>query len=63
VGHLSLLGRSGPKGRMAVGLFGPKVEGKIISEEKLDFEYIMALEIYIRRFRRNFDMEIFPKFV
>jgi hypothetical protein len=32
VGQLSLLGRSGPKGRMAVGLFGLKVEGKIVSE-------------------------------
>jgi hypothetical protein len=32
VGQLGLLGRSGPKGRMAVGLFGPKVEGKIVLE-------------------------------
>jgi hypothetical protein len=26
------------------------------------FEYTKALEICIRRFRRNFDMRIFPKF-
>jgi hypothetical protein len=32
VGQLGLLGRSGPKGRMVVGLFGVKVEGRIISE-------------------------------
>jgi hypothetical protein len=32
VGQLGLPGRSGPKGRMAVGLFGPKVEGKIVLE-------------------------------
>jgi hypothetical protein len=37
VGKLDLLGRSGPKGRMAVGPFGPKVEGKFFSEYKLDF--------------------------
>jgi hypothetical protein len=30
-GH-SLVGRSGPKGPMVVGLFGTKVEGKIVSE-------------------------------
>jgi hypothetical protein len=54
------LGAKRPDGCWAVWA---KVEGKIISEEKLDFEYIMALEIYIRRFWRNFDTEIFPKFV
>jgi hypothetical protein len=32
VGQRGLLGHSGPKGQVAVGLFGPKVEGKIISE-------------------------------
>jgi hypothetical protein len=32
VGQLGLLGCLGPKGRMAVGLFGPKVEGKFFSE-------------------------------
>jgi hypothetical protein len=32
VGQLGLLGRSGPKGRMAVGPFGPRVEGKFFSE-------------------------------
>jgi hypothetical protein len=28
----------------------------------LIFDYSKALEIYRRRFRRNFDMRIFPKF-
>jgi hypothetical protein len=32
VGRLGLLGRSRPKGRMAVGPFGTKVEGKMVSE-------------------------------
>jgi hypothetical protein len=30
VGWLGLLGCSGPKGRMVVGLFGLNVEGKIV---------------------------------
>jgi hypothetical protein len=36
-------------------------EGKFFFEENLIFEYTKALEI-CRRFRRNFDMRIFPKF-
>jgi hypothetical protein len=32
VSRLRLLGRSGPKGRMAAGPFGLKVEEKIVSE-------------------------------
>jgi hypothetical protein len=31
-GQLGLLVRSGPKGRMALGPFGPKVEGKFFSK-------------------------------
>jgi hypothetical protein len=42
---------------------GPDVTGKkILFRIKFDFEYTMALEICTRRFRRNFDMKIFPKF-
>jgi hypothetical protein len=41
---------------------GRKYE-KRISELKIwIFEFTKALEIYRRRFRRNFDMRIFPKF-
>jgi hypothetical protein len=50
------------KGRMgwlAAGPVGPKLS-KFFSE--FFFKYIKALEIYTRRFRRNFDMKIFPKF-
>jgi hypothetical protein len=38
-------------------------EGKnFFLNKNLIFEYIKALEICRRRFRRNFDMRIFPKF-
>jgi hypothetical protein len=50
-------------GRGWVG--GPKARkgNKRISELKLDFfEFSKALENCRRRFRRNFDMRIFPKF-
>jgi hypothetical protein len=44
-------------------LDGPEVTGKILFRIKFDFfEYTKALEICARRFRRNFDMRIFPKF-
>jgi hypothetical protein len=44
-------------------LDGPEVTGKILFRIKFDFfEYTKALEICTRRFRRNFDMRIFPKF-
>jgi hypothetical protein len=37
VGWLVLLGHSGPKGRMVVGLFRPKVEGKNHFKIKIGF--------------------------
>jgi hypothetical protein len=43
-------------------LDGLKVTGKILFRKKLIFEYTKALEICTRRFKRNFDMRIFPKF-
>jgi hypothetical protein len=40
-----------------------EVKKKGISELKIRFfEFMKALEICRRRFRRNFDMRIFPKF-
>jgi hypothetical protein len=40
---------------------GPNSEEKFFSNKNWIFEFTKALEIY-RRFRRNFDMRIFPKF-
>jgi hypothetical protein len=48
-------------GRLA-GPSGLNSEEKFFSNKKWIFEYTKALEIYRRRFRRNFDMRIFPKF-
>jgi hypothetical protein len=39
----------------------PKVKENSFLNKNLIFEYTKALEIYRRRFRRNFDMRIFPK--
>jgi hypothetical protein len=44
------------------GLGGPNSEKKNSFQIKLDFEFTKALEICRRRFRRNFDIRIFPKF-
>jgi hypothetical protein len=41
---------------------GPKVEEDFFSDKKWIFEFTKALEICRRRFRRNFEMGIFPKF-
>jgi hypothetical protein len=43
------------------GPIGPKVRKHSFPNNNLIFEYTKALEIYRRRFRRNFDMGIFPK--
>jgi hypothetical protein len=65
VGWASACGRRGP-----AGLAGPKAEwagkgSQAESEEEIKiliFEFTKALEICTRRFRRDFDMRIFPKF-
>jgi hypothetical protein len=41
---------------------GPKSEEDSFSNKNWIFEYTKALEICTRRFRRNFDIRIFPKF-
>jgi hypothetical protein len=58
-GQWSRLGQtpSGP-----VRLAGPKAKKKNFFTKNLIFEFTKALEICTRRFRRNFDMRIFPKF-
>jgi hypothetical protein len=40
---------------------GPKSEQNSFSNKNWIFEFSKALEIYTRRFRRNFDMRIFLK--
>ena len=57
--------RRGPRGRvgrLAAGPNGPEVKENSFSNKNLIFYYSEALEICRRRFRRNFDMRIFPKF-
>jgi hypothetical protein len=48
-------------GWLAAGPIGPKVKENYFLNKNLIFEYNKALEICRRRFRRNFDMRIFPK--
>jgi hypothetical protein len=60
--RLGLLGHSGPKGWMGQLAIGPKVEGKPFRNKNWIFKYTRALKICTRRFRRKFDMEVFPKF-
>jgi hypothetical protein len=50
-------GPTGPWGRS-----GPKVMKNSFPNKNLVFDYSKALEFCRRRFRRNFDMRIFPKF-
>jgi hypothetical protein len=45
-----------------LGGSGPKVKKNSFPNKKLIFDYSKALEICRRRFWRNFDMRIFPKF-
>jgi hypothetical protein len=75
VGWLGLPGRSGLGGLArpawpleagwagsATRPIGPKVEEDFFFDKKLIFEFTKALEICRRRFRRNFEVRIFPKF-
>jgi hypothetical protein len=56
-------GLAGPEAGWAVRLAGLKLRKKEFLNKKLDFfEFTKALEICRWRFRRNFDMRIFPKF-
>jgi hypothetical protein len=43
------------------GLGGPKSEENSFPNKNWIFEYIKALEICTRRFRRNLDTNTFPK--
>jgi hypothetical protein len=55
-------GLRGRTGRLAAGPFWAESEEKSFPNKKLIFDYSKALEICRRRFRRNFDVKIFPKF-
>jgi hypothetical protein len=57
--------RRGPRvrvGRLATGPNGPEVKENSFPNKILIFDYSKALEICRRRFRRNFEVGIFPKF-
>jgi hypothetical protein len=57
------LGRDGGLGRSwAERPDGPKAEENYFRIKFWIFEYTKALEICTRKFRRNFDIRIFPKF-
>jgi hypothetical protein len=49
-------------GLLGAGPDGPDSEEKLFLNKISIFEYTKTLEICTRRFRRNFDMRIFPKF-
>jgi hypothetical protein len=55
-------GPAGPKAKWAARSAGPKVRKKNLRIKNWIFEFTKALKICRRRFRRNFDMRIFPKF-
>jgi hypothetical protein len=55
-------GLAGPEAKRATGSAGPKNRKRNFRIKNLIFEFIKALKIRRRRFRRNFDMRIFPKF-
>jgi hypothetical protein len=67
-GGFGLQGQRGQRGWLGKRSSGPegrpgRKQGKRISELKnWIFEFSKALEICRRRFRRNFDMGIFPRF-
>jgi hypothetical protein len=57
--------RRGPRGRvgrLAAGPNGPEVKENSFLNKNLIFDYRKALEICRRRFRRNLEVGIFPKF-
>jgi hypothetical protein len=55
-------GLAGPEAERAARLAGLKARKNDFWIKNWFFEFTKALEIYRWRFRRNFDMRIFPKF-
>jgi hypothetical protein len=62
VGQPGRKGRGGPGQASQLARLGQKLKENSFSNKNWIFEYIKALKICRRIFRRNFDMEIFPKF-
>jgi hypothetical protein len=59
------VGPGGPKGlvgRLAARLIGSEAKKKSFQNKNWIFEFIKSLKICTRRFRRNFNRRIFPKF-
>jgi hypothetical protein len=56
------VGPAGPMTEWAARSAGPKAKKRISELKNWIFEFSKALEICTRRFMRNFDMRIFPKF-
>jgi hypothetical protein len=61
-GDGAVCGLAGPEAKRAIGSARPKAKKRVFELKKWIFEFTKALEICRRRFRRNFDMRIFPKF-
>jgi hypothetical protein len=59
---VGLGGSKGRVGRLAVGPIGPEAKKESFRNKNWIFEFIKTLEICTRRFRRNFNPRIFPKF-
>jgi hypothetical protein len=59
--HGGLRGKAGRHGRGWAGW--AEIWEELFPNKIWIFEYTMALEVCTRRFRRNFDMRIFPKFI
>jgi hypothetical protein len=59
---LNGLGRKVEQVGGATGPIGPELKRNFFRNKNSIFEFIKALEIYTRRFRRNFNTRIFPKF-
>jgi hypothetical protein len=55
-------GLRGRVGRLAAGTNEPEVTENSFPNKNLILNYSKALEICRRRFRRNFELGIFPKF-
>jgi hypothetical protein len=62
VGEERPAGPAGPEAEGPARLAGPKAKKKKFRIKNWIFEFNKVLEICKRRFRRNFDMRIFPKF-
>jgi hypothetical protein len=61
-GARGVAGLRGRTGRLAAGPFWVESEKNSFPNKNLIFDYSKALEICRRRFRRNFEVGIFPKF-